>query len=307
MKKTFIYLSYGLISILPLAAQDIELRIDLGTTDSPGNWTNVNHLINSVDAIDFNTGENTGATVSHLFPSLGGAIENADVDWVVSTAFLDAGVSNFSGGSLTVSNLPAGVYDVEVVASSGFDSFSGTIEVNGQTASSTFRGTAVPAIWNANTDGTNPINWLVFDDVELTSSGKIDVIARISDGSFVAINAIRITGTTTTMPSVSNAVEVFGDTTNGNAWYRSNWFGWYNDVSSPWIFHNELSWFWLPDTSTSTEIWMYTLWGGWIFTSEAAFPSLYSVDLGVWLFYDTSSTIDQRWFFNFSTNEWINL
>lgn len=180
-----------------LTGSALDIRINLGTNGPEGNWTNITNSTGTFPVIDFDTGEDTGATASSLFPAMGGGNGSGAVveDWLIDVALASNGGSNFNGGSVTVNGLPAGTYKVEVVASREFDVYGGEYTVNTVAPDTTYRGLTPPTVWEENSDGRNPLDWQIWSAATVGSDGKMTILARIAGGnSWVGINAIRITG-----------------------------------------------------------------------------------------------------------------
>lgn len=68
-------------------------------------------------------------------------------------------------------------------------------------------------------------------------------------------------------------------------WKFVEWFGAWNDTFFPWIFHADHGWIYIHERSTDQSIWMFDPALGWLFTSAAAYPNLYSPARGSWIFY----------------------
>ena len=88
----------------------------------------------------------------------------------------------------------------------------------------------------------------------------------------------------------------------GSGWKLSSWFGSFNVLHAPWIFHDDHKWLFLAADS-ELGIWLFDREFAWIWTSESVYPSVFrSVD-ETWLWYDRSSG-SPRTFFNFSRETW---
>ena len=75
-----------------------------------------------------------------------------------------------------------------------------------------------------------------------------------------------------------------------SGWKHVTWFGYLTDEFFPWIYHRDHGWLWIHASDTSdVKIWSETL--GWWITSEALYPTFYSVDLQEWLTYNGDSDI----------------
>ncbi len=95
---------------------------------------------------------------------------------------------------------------------------------------------------------------------------------------------------------------------HGNGWKQSEWFGWFNTLHEPWIYHRELGW--LAFGTKGQEgwsFWYYDSGLGWSWTQSGFYPNLYSNPENRWL--RTSGYPHQagepRWFQDLATNEWI--
>ena len=103
-------------------------------------------------------------------------------------------------------------------------------------------------------------------------------------------------------------VSIFTDDPESAGGFReSDWFGSVNDANYPWVFHDPLGFLFVTSVCDD-DIWMYSADGvtdldlGWIWTSRAHYPFLYSVELDAWLLYE-EGTRDPRLFFNYSSGE----
>ena len=93
-----------------------------------------------------------------------------------------------------------------------------------------------------------------------------------------------------------------------NSWKRSKWFGWFNTMHEPWIYHRELGW--LAFGTRGQEgwsFWYYDSGLGWSWTQDGFYPNFYSSAETRWL--RTSGypfeAGQPRWFQDLSTTEWI--
>jgi hypothetical protein len=86
----------------------------------------------------------------------------------------------------------------------------------------------------------------------------------------------------------------------GNGWESLSWFGYFNTDNSPWIYHSTLGWLYPYGTSTDS-IWFYDpAMGGFWWTSRTAYPFIYSLKDGAWLYYTVGSSNPRR-FYNCTT------
>ena len=84
----------------------------------------------------------------------------------------------------------------------------------------------------------------------------------------------------------------------GGGWYYSSWFGYYNTTFYPWINQLDLG-FMYVDTTDAVNLYLYYPPTGWLYTSQADFPNLYSFTQVSWLYYFTGS----RTFANYNTGK----
>ena len=103
-------------------------------------------------------------------------------------------------------------------------------------------------------------------------------------------------------------VSIFTDDPESAGGFKeSDWFGSVNDANYPWVLHDPLGFLFVTSVCDD-DIWMYSADGatdldlGWIWTSRAHYPFLYSVELDAWLLYE-EGTRDPRLFFNYSSGE----
>lgn len=89
----------------------------------------------------------------------------------------------------------------------------------------------------------------------------------------------------------------------GNNWKWSDWFGYFNDRVSPWIYHEQHGWLYTFGNSVDgLTFWDPEMDGFW-WTSESTYPYLYRFSDAAWLFYQKSS-VNPRWFYNYKTSNW---
>lgn len=93
-----------------------------------------------------------------------------------------------------------------------------------------------------------------------------------------------------------------------NGWKRSEWFGWFNTAEEPWVFHSELGWIAFEMVGRSEEnFWYFDGGMGWVWTQSGMYPVLYREESSSWLFNPrfSFSGMDQRWFFDYGSGNWI--
>lgn len=89
----------------------------------------------------------------------------------------------------------------------------------------------------------------------------------------------------------------------GDGWRWLNWFGYFYDVSSPWIYHLQHGWMHPFGTSTDSIVfWDYAMNAFW-WTSDTQYPYVYRFSDGEWLWYLEGSS-GPRWFIRLSDGVW---
>jgi len=153
-----------------------EIRIDFAdwAADPVGNWVllpsgTMNTRIDGL--IDYGTGTATPVALDSdaEWISTGGADANwtmGDVDWLPQAVAQDAWGGNVRGNVVQLTGVE-GAVRVEVVTVSGFPDAVRRVEVNGVTTTVSHRGRAGidSATWDAQLDGTNEGDWLVWPRV----------------------------------------------------------------------------------------------------------------------------------------------
>ena len=86
-------------------------------------------------------------------------------------------------------------------------------------------------------------------------------------------------------------------------WRYLPWFGFYNDILAPWIYHDEIGWLWRETEQIFDPFWFWDVSLGYLWTGNEVYPSIYRERDSAWIWY-ARETSDPRYFFNFSTDEW---
>ncbi|MGC9453049.1 MAG: hypothetical protein ACP5I4_16580, partial [Oceanipulchritudo sp.] len=88
----------------------------------------------------------------------------------------------------------------------------------------------------------------------------------------------------------------------GDGWRESPWFGWINPAATPFHFHLDHGWIYIPEGTTESAFYFFDNQLGWLFTSETFYPFIHSFRDSVWLWYAKGSA---RWFWHAGTGEWM--
>lgn len=184
-------------------ANQIYLDFGGGLSNPTGNW-NVIATINTTDSnlIDFGSGSGTGASLTtsgwlNTISNTGIWGPAADKDWVQELAAEDLFVaSNGSTATATLSGLTAPGYVVEVVVAWTVTNHL-DVTVGGVFADDNFDGTAGVDgdDFNADADGGEPGNWLIWDNVAPASGSLTIQVAAMGqlNGDQPMLNAVRLT------------------------------------------------------------------------------------------------------------------
>lgn len=92
--------------------------------------------------------------------------------------------------------------------------------------------------------------------------------------------------------------------TLSNGWMWMDWFGYFNVSLAPWIYHREHGWMY-GASSTTADMWFWSVLMGWIWTSEEVYPFLYSDRSLSWLWYQQGST-NPCWYYNVTDGTWVS-
>ena len=78
-------------------------------------------------------------------------------------------------------------------------------------------------------------------------------------------------------------------------WKYLPWFGYFNDKTFPWTFHETLGWVYVVGVQTES-FWFYQEDLGWVWTGQNMFPWMYSQQDG-WIHYQRDSENPRRFYF----------
>ena len=93
----------------------------------------------------------------------------------------------------------------------------------------------------------------------------------------------------------------------GEGWVRSDWLGDFNSSNFPWIFHAQHSWTYVFEESAPDNVFLFDLSSdGWLFTSPATYPNLFSFERNSWVFY-FEGTVGPRQFVDLQSGEFFNM
>ena len=90
-----------------------------------------------------------------------------------------------------------------------------------------------------------------------------------------------------------------------NGWI-SSWFGNYFLTDDAWSYHLSLGWIYFSPPKSGTEVWFWHSSLGWVWTNKSLWQEeggayLFSANLNDWIY------LQEKIYFNFLTNQWLNL
>jgi hypothetical protein len=93
----------------------------------------------------------------------------------------------------------------------------------------------------------------------------------------------------------------------GNGWCEASWYGWFNDISYPYILHLEHDWqVCFGDSQQSIFIYDFGL-RSWIWISRDLYPYIYKYGLyESWYLYFKGGKSPNRWFYSYLTGGFVN-
>ena len=95
-----------------------------------------------------------------------------------------------------------------------------------------------------------------------------------------------------------------GEVDLGGGWKWTEWLGYYNTSSEPWIYHQEHQWLYPYGDGACGVFFWYDDMQEFIWTDPATYPYLYRFGADeAWLWYLKDSA-DPRWFVNMATGVW---
>gem|GEM_PF-2110261 len=99
----------------------------------------------------------------------------------------------------------------------------------------------------------------------------------------------------------STAIDLQVEELEGS-WKTQAWFGNFYDLTYPWIYHADLQWLYLSESSDGS-IWLWSKVLGWLWTKSTAFPYCFSNSTGGWLYLDFQNSESLR-YYNFKSENW---
>ena len=130
--------------------------------------------------------------------------------------------------------------------------------------------------------------------------GGVTYFVRIVDSNDEDSNGI---------PRLSDTIAFFDTSRVPGSWSLINWFGPVyspaQPTGSPWLYHSEMGWLYLPLGQELGSLWIWDQEFGWLWTSSEAYPYLYHNSSRSWLYFGGIQD-GKRIFYHFSTESWIN-
>lgn len=86
---------------------------------------------------------------------------------------------------------------------------------------------------------------------------------------------------------------------------QSEWFGFFDTKKAPWLYHYEHGYIYVKSSRQSTFDY-YDSDLGWVHTNKSFYPFIYNYERKAWMYYYEGLS-DPRYFFDYSTREWITI
>ena len=114
--------------------------------------------------------------------------------------------------------------------------------------------------------------------------------------SFIGITTFNYTVSDGLLESNGTVEIVVSRASSLPSWRFLKKFGFYNQTSQDWIYHNDLGWLYLDDIAgVETYTWMWHEDMGWFWTGNTYFPDLYLNDLARWMSWKGTRTTGNTW------------
>lgn len=161
----------------------------------------------------------------------------------------------------------------------------------------------------------------------VTGTNYIDGSPSATSGTYM-VRAVKLESTPSgtyynasqgTFSSVAPAPFFNGEAPLGNDWYylspdTNNVFGYVDLIDFPYIFQLDMGWEYFFDAGNAQHgAYFYDFTDGvFFYTQPSLFPYIYDFRANAWMYYSPLSgspgryTSKPRWFYNFSTNQWVN-
>ena len=94
---------------------------------------------------------------------------------------------------------------------------------------------------------------------------------------------------------------------NNDGWFSLEGFGTYYTENYPWVYHEQLGWFFTPEDVGSLDgFWMWRTHGGqgWLWTSRDSYPFCFSASTGGWLYFFEIPGVG-IWRYDFGARAWL--
>ena len=126
--------------------------------------------------------------------------------------------------------------------------------------------------------------------------------------SFIGITTFNYTVSDGSLESNGTVEIVVSRASSLPSWRFLKKFGFYNQTSQDWIYHNDLGWLYLDDIAgVETYTWMWHEEMGWFWTGNTYFPDLYLNDLARWMSWKGSRSTGNSWtIYDQVDKEWLD-
>ena len=140
---------------------------------------------------------------------------------------------------------------------------------------------------------SNPSNWINLNTLASSLSAPVEAVPNTS-------REIILSSLPNSHPQ-SRGTLWDGHVTLVDEWKHSSWFGTFLELNNTngWLFHTKLS-FIYTDSTTQGSLWFFSPELGWVWTSQMAYPFIYSNSDASWNYFDAQSGS----VYNFTENTW---
>lgn len=140
---------------------------------------------------------------------------------------------------------------------------------------------------------SNPSNWINLNTLASSLSAPVEAVPNTS-------REIILSSLPNSLPQ-SRGTLWDGHITLVDEWKQSSWFGTFLELNNTngWLFHTKLS-FIYTDSTTQGSLWFFSPELGWVWTSQMAYPFIYSNSDASWNYFDAQSGS----VYNFTENTW---
>jgi len=141
--------------------------------------------------------------------------------------------------------------------------------------------------------------------ISLTGQGSVTITAsQAGDATYLPASDVSQVLTVEAAPNEPNWPDVqtiWDDAISlGWEWYLLEWFGIFNSLKYPWVYHVDHGWLYFAG-SDANNLWIWKSSHGWFWTSNESYPYVFLFDDMSW-----GWIAEDGFLFNYGTEEWEN-